>query len=146
MSFQAKRGICACATILDSSLRYATFRMTECEHYLDTLHSRHVFPQSALPPRTFRASKLRPPGQSIRKSYGFGANFYVNFTLTPYRKVHHPMRGGERWSCSTYRDAPVEAPAGWPLPPGGGVPTRRRRRRRKEARIEHPRPVRGTRR
>ena len=28
-----KRGVCACAMILDSSLRSATFRMTECQHY-----------------------------------------------------------------------------------------------------------------
>ena len=27
--------VCACAMILDSSLRSATFRMTECQHYLD---------------------------------------------------------------------------------------------------------------
>ena len=26
--------VCACAMILDSSLRSATFRMTECQHYL----------------------------------------------------------------------------------------------------------------
>ena len=28
--------VCACAMILDSSLRSATFRMTECQHYLMT--------------------------------------------------------------------------------------------------------------
>ena len=28
--------VCACAMILDSSLRSATFRMTECQHYLVT--------------------------------------------------------------------------------------------------------------
>ena len=27
--------VCACAMILDSSLRSATFRMTECQHYLE---------------------------------------------------------------------------------------------------------------
>ena len=32
-----------------------------------------------------------------------------------------------------------------PLPPGGGAPTGRRRRTRKGTRIEHSRPVRGTR-
>ena len=34
--------VCACAMILDSSLRSATFRMTECQHYLvigDVSHS-----------------------------------------------------------------------------------------------------------
>ena len=29
--------VCACAMILDSSLRSATFRMTECQHYLNKL-------------------------------------------------------------------------------------------------------------
>ena len=30
--------VCACAMILDSSLRSATFRMTECQHYLANRH------------------------------------------------------------------------------------------------------------
>ena len=32
--------VCACAMILDSSLRSATFRMTECQHYLVRTHGR----------------------------------------------------------------------------------------------------------
>ena len=36
--------VCACAMILDSSLRSATFRMTECQHYLVRRRTSRGFP------------------------------------------------------------------------------------------------------
>ena len=48
--------VCACAMILDSSLRSATFRMTECQHYLVRHARRLVFQlaEVAVPREAFR--------------------------------------------------------------------------------------------
>ena len=43
--------VCACAMILDSSLRSATFRMTECQHYLEPrIQLRGSIPSGAVQP------------------------------------------------------------------------------------------------
>ena len=52
-------------------------------------------------------------GKLIHKRYSFGVVFYVIDMFAPYIGRYSPMKGGERWSCSIYRDAPVEAPVGW---------------------------------
>ena len=51
--------VCACAMILDSSLRSATFRMTECQHYLEPrIQLRGSIPSGAVQP-------LKPAGDAV---------------------------------------------------------------------------------
>ena len=51
-----------------------------------------------------------PTGKLIHKTYTFGANFYVIYTLTPYRKGYHELsEAANVWISDSYQGAVREA-------------------------------------
>ena len=88
--------VCACAMILDSSLRSATFRMTECQHYLVTLPdlAGHMEYSDDHPPRATRHRiPTSPHGPSPRGPQSPHLQPAVPDVLRRnWRTVHHPQR------------------------------------------------------
>ena len=99
--------VCACAMILDSSLRSATFRMTECQHYL-VLQSDSLNICGTQANGTCAAASIAvlcPVWPFLHQVGAFGRGVVRTCHSagqgTRARRPRHGVDGYHGWNCST---------------------------------------------